>query len=274
MGSTLLSSFKWKPISENCHMPLLWKNKVLRGPNLFSLGCFVFLFIQGSHTSTATQLWLLCWYFFHVELICVFRINNNITLTQKSELPIICTLLYSQLQPSGNKELLDKCESDNRITLLWNKCWAKQGISAKGVQLYFPSSTYPAIVLSCSSTLFYCLLIEKFLIQVLSEVMHMCSRVWSIVNLYNKVLIISNFWNTMLSRYLGIKLFLFTTSQKKLTDFRLNIISHPPRRDQAHFMHLFLPQVSIRSLFQHFWASINATSKGQKAHAPALVVPI
>ena len=45
--------------------------------------------------------------------------------------------------------------------------------SAEGMQFYCHSSTYPAIVL-LPSTLFCCLTIEQFLIQVPSEVRHSC----------------------------------------------------------------------------------------------------
>ena len=47
----------------------------------------------------------------------------------------------------SNKELLDKCERGNKIAPLWRKCWSKQSTDAEGVQIYCPSSTYPAIVL-------------------------------------------------------------------------------------------------------------------------------
>ena len=35
----------------------------------------------------------------------------------------------------------------NKIAPLQHKCQVKQGMRAKGVQFYYPSSTYPAIIL-------------------------------------------------------------------------------------------------------------------------------
>ena len=60
--------------------------------------------------------------------------------------------------------------------------------SAKGVQFYCPSSTYPAIVLL--GTLYYCSTIEQFFIQVPSEVRHTCWSGASKIALYKKVQLI------------------------------------------------------------------------------------
>ena len=46
-----------------------------------------------------------------------------------------------------NMELLGKCSRGNKIAPLWHEGRAERGPSAKGVQFYCPSSTYPAIVL-------------------------------------------------------------------------------------------------------------------------------
>ena len=47
----------------------------------------------------------------------------------------------------NNMELLGKCSRGNKIAPLWHEGRAERGPSAKGVQFYCPSSTYPAIVL-------------------------------------------------------------------------------------------------------------------------------
>ena len=52
-----------------------------------------------------------------------------------------------EIEKKVNKELLDECERGNKIAPLWHMCQAKWGTSAKGVQFYCPSNTYPVIVL-------------------------------------------------------------------------------------------------------------------------------
>ena len=79
----------------------------------------------------------------------------------------------NELQVVENKELLDKCQRGNEIALLQHKCRAKRGMCAEGMQLYFPSSTFPVSSNRVISTLFYCLTIETFSMQVPSEVRHM-----------------------------------------------------------------------------------------------------
>ena len=74
--------------------------------------------------------------------------------------------MYSGLKKGEkfNKELVHKCERGNKSALLWLKCQAKQGTRT--------SSTYPVtalVTILLGSTLVYCLTIEPFLIQVLSE---------------------------------------------------------------------------------------------------------
>ena len=67
---------------------------------------------------------------------------------------------------------------------------------AEGVQFYFPSSNYTAIILLVN-TFVYCLTLEQFLIQVCADgseaqVLNGCIKICSIFKLYNKVLIITN----------------------------------------------------------------------------------